>query len=268
MLAEADGKTALTGTVFPLGGVFTIASARYCAPAAGGFAWGIGVLGAGINHDPGGSLTASNSGAQYHSSISISNPSIQIGSAAKLPGGISAGVLLDFGAEVLPDGSGGQANFASLGMGIGAMTPYILNKVSLTLCYMSRGHFWYQTSWDHDGKAGLRFTTSDSLVMGSLEYTFSMESGVIQNIYNSTSAYYQVCKVLTSIKMLGIAGALIGYSQDLGILSNNGPLVHVGLEVRRSTVYPFFGGYEIGVGTTQRHRDLLVHRVWVGYCFR
>jgi hypothetical protein len=266
MLAETDKKTALTGTVFPLGGAYTIASARYCAPASSHIAWGIGVLGAGINHSPDGSFTASNSGAQYRSSTSLSNPSVQIGVAAGTSGGFSAGFLVDGGAELLPDGGGGQANFFTLGTGIGAMTPYILDKVSLAVSYMSQGHFWLQPFWDHDGKACLRFKSSDSLVMGSLEYTFSLASGVIKNIYNSDATYYQVVKTLVSLKVLGIAGVLLGYSQDLGILSDNGPMIHLGAEIRKSTVYPYFAGYEIGVGTTQRHRDLFLHRVWVGYC--
>jgi hypothetical protein len=44
-------------------------------------------------------------------------------------------------------------------------------------------------------------------------------------------------------------------------------MIHIGAELRQSTVYPFFAGYEIGIGLTQLHRDLLVHRLWVGYCW-
>ena len=267
ILAETDRKTALTATVLPLGGVYTIASVRYCAPAYNTFSWGIGLLGAGINRNPDGSLTASNSGAQYRSSVSLSNPSLQGGVAGKLPGDILAGILFDAGLELLPDGSGGQANFITLGMGIGAMTPYIANMVSIGLSYMPQIHFWYHSYWDHDGKACLRIKSSDSLIMGSLEYTFSRASGAIKHFYNSTSAYYQVVKGLASIKTMGILGALAGFSQDLGILSDNGPMIHLGIEIRQSMLYPYFGGYEIGIGTTQRHRNLIVHRLWVGYCF-
>jgi hypothetical protein len=76
-----------------------------------------------------------------------------------------------------------------------------------------------------------------------------------------------VVKALASVKILSIAGVLVGYSDDLGILSDNGPMIHIGAELRQSTVYPFFAGYEIGIGLTQLHRDLLVHRLWVGYCW-
>ena len=267
IIAETDKKTALIGSVTPLGNVYTIASARYAAPAFGRFGWGIGILAAGINSNPDGSLQASNEGARYSSQIALSNTSIQLGGAARTPGDFLAGILLDFGAEQLPDGSGQQSNFAKLGMGIGAITPYFMNKVSLALSFMSTGHFWYQPYWDHDGKACMRFKSSDSLIMGSLEYTFSLASGAIKYIYNSPATYYQVVKGLMSYKVLGIVGVLAGYSQDLGILSDNGPMIHLGAELRQSTVYRFFGGYEIGIATTQRHRDIIVHRLWLGYCF-
>jgi hypothetical protein len=267
VVAELDKKTALITNVTPLGYTYTIASARYAAPVAGRFGWGIGILGAGINPNPDGSLQANNTGAQYNSHVSFSNPSIQIGAAAKGPEGLNIGVLFDFGAELLPDGGGGQANYATLGFGIGATTPYFFDKVSFALSTMSTGHYWIQSFWDHDGKAGMRFRSPDSLIMGSLEYTFSLASGEIQYIYNSPSTYYQVVKGLASLKILSIVGALFGYSQDLGILSENGTMIHIGAELRKSAVYPFFGGYEIGIATTQRTRDLLIHRLWLGYCF-
>jgi hypothetical protein len=267
-VAEIGGKTALIANVTPLGNVYTIASARYAAPMAGRFAWGVGILGAGINPNPHGSLQADNSGARYNSHFTFNNPSIQIGAGGVLAGGIAVGVLADAGTERLPDGSGGQMNFWTWGLGFGIMTPYFLNSLSFAFSTMSTGHYWIEPYWDHDGKTALRFKTSDSLVMGSLEYTFSMVSGTLWHIYNSSPAYYQVFKTSASIKMLSIAGALLGYSQDLGILSDNGAMLHLGVELRRSSVYPFFGGYEVGVGLTQLHRDLLVHRLWVGYCLR
>ena len=267
-LAEINDKTALTANVTPLGNVFTITSARYVAPVANRFGWGIGILGAGINRNPDGSLQATNSSAQYQGRFSFSNPSVQIGFASKVLGDWRAGFLCDFGAEQLPDGGGGQTNFSTLGIGLGAMTPYFFNRVSFSISTMSTGHFWLQPYWDYDGKAGFRFKSPDSLIMGSLEYTFSLVSGSIRYIYNSSADYYQVVKWLASIKALAIGGILIGLSRDLGIFSDNGVLIHLGVELRRSTINPFFGGYEIGIATTQRNRDLFVHRLWLGYCFR
>ena len=129
---------------------------------------------------------------------------------------------------------------------------------------MSRGHFWIDNFWDHDGKMGLRIKTPDSLVLGSLEYTVSFSSG-FKYIGNAPANYYQVVKAMASIKIYAIMGVLIGYSDDLGIFSNNGTLIHGGLEMRRSDVYPFFGGYELGVSLTRS--ALLVHHLWLAYAF-
>jgi hypothetical protein len=268
VIAEIGRKTALTVNVTPLGNVYTITSARYEAPFSGRFAWGIGIMGAGINPNPDGSLQANNTGAQYQSHVTFNNPSIQLGAGMKLPTGLCVGLLVDAGAELLPDGNGGQTNFATWGFGLGIITPYAFNVISLALSTMSTGYYWIESYWDHDGKAGIRFKTPDSLVIGSLEYTFSLVSGTIQQLYNATPAYYQVVKGLASVKVLSIGGVLVGFSRDLGILSDNGAMLHLGAELRRSSVYPFFGGYEIGIGLSQEHRDLLVHRLWLGYCFR
>jgi hypothetical protein len=264
--AEISSKTALTVNVTPLGNTYTIASAKYLAPAANAFGWGIGVMGAGINPNPDGSLQANNDGAQYSSHFTFSNPSIQCAAGAKMPGIGAAGLLGDFGFELLPDGNGGQANFWTMGIGAGLLTPYYFNNVSLSISVMSTGHFWIESFWDNDGKLGARFKTPDSLLMGSLEYTVSFVSGSVKYIGNAPAYYYQVVKGLASLKAYAVLGVLMGFSRDLGIYSDNGSMVHAGLELRQSTVYPFFGGYEVGVSLT--HSALLVHRLWLAYCFR
>jgi hypothetical protein len=253
----------LTVNVTPLGNVYSIASAKYLAPAGNHFAWGIGIMGAGINPDP--SLQATNGNAQYSSHFSFSNPSIQLAAGVKIPSMGSMGLLGNFGAELLPDDLGNQANYFTLGLGIGWLTPYAFNLISLSMSSMSTGHFWIQNFWDYDGKLGMRLKTSDSLLLGSLEYTVSFASGSLRYIGNSPAYYYQVVKALLSLKAYSILGILAGYSQDLGIYSDNGILIHGGVELRRSSVYPFFGGYEIGVSLT--HSALLVHRLWIGYSF-
>ncbi len=260
-IAEIREKTALTVNVSPLGNVYTIASARYVSPLGGRFGWGIGILGAGINHNPDPSLQAANGSAQYRSRFTFSNPSIQIGAAAKAMNGLCIGLLSDFGAELHSDGYGDQSNYPTAGIGVGLLTPYFGNRLSLSFFYMSTGHFWQQTYWDHDGKAAIRFMASDSSVTGSIEYSFSISSGAIGHVYN-------VVKGLASIKILSIAGVMLGFSDDLDIFSDNGAMAHIGIELQRSSVYPFFGGYEIGIAVTHSHRDLFVHRLWVGYCFR
>ena len=261
--AEIEKKTALTVNVTPLGNVYTIASAKYLAPAGKIFGWGIGLMGAGISPDP--SLQATNGNAQYSSKFSFSNPSLQCAFGAKIPALGSVGFLGDFGAELLPDFQGSQSNYFTMGIGLGVLTPYALDLLSFSVSSMSRGHFWIQNFWDHDGKLGLRLKTSDSLLLGSLEYTVSFASGSIKYIGNSPAYYYQVVKGLVSLKAYAILGILAGYSRDLGIYSDNGTLLHGGIELRQSSVYPFFGGYEIGVSLT--HSALLVHRLWLAYCF-
>jgi len=263
LTAEIGGKTALTVSVTPLGNTFTIASAKYCAPIGARGGWGIGLMGAGISPDP--SLQANNSGAQYSSHVTFSNPSIQLAGGLKIPYIGSIGALGDFGLELLPNFSGGEENYFSMGLGAGFLTPYAWDYLSLSLFAMSRGHFWIQNFWDHDGKVGLRLKTPDSLVLGSLEYTVSFSSGSVKFIGNSPAYYYQVVKALMSLKIYAIMGVLIGYSDDLGIFSNNGSMIHGGVELRRSSVYPFFGGYELGVSLT--HSALLVHHLWLAYSF-
>jgi hypothetical protein len=255
-ISEITEKTAMSTNVTPLGNVFTLASARYMAPFEKYFSWGIGILGAGINRSPDGSLLANNAGAQYQSHVTLSNPSIQVAAGAKLPGDLEVGLLGDIGTEVLPDGYGSQSNFLTMGAGLGIMTPYLFDKVSLTLSSMSRRHLSLQPYMDYDGKAGLRFKASDSLYIGSLEYTFSMGSG-----------YYQVVKGIVSIKALSVVGVLAGFSQDVEMFSDNGAMIHVGVELRRSSMYPFFGGYEIGIAVSNKNRDILIHQLWIGYCF-
>jgi hypothetical protein len=50
------------------------------------------------------------------------------------------------------------------------------------------------------------------------------------------------------------------------VVQDLGGTLHAGLELRPSEDYPFFGGYELGFSTYWR--DLIIHQIWVGYCFR
>jgi hypothetical protein len=130
---------------------------------------------------------------------------------------------------------------------------------------MTTGHFWLQNYWDNDGKFALRLRSADSLLTGSIEYTFSLLNQSFVWINHSPNNYYEVVKTMVSIRFMGIAGLLLGYSDDLPNGHDNGQCAHVGLELRQSNVYRYYGGYEIGIGLSQLHRDLLVHRLWVGY---
>ena len=52
LVAEITEKTAMTVNVTPLGNVFTIASAKYCAPLGARGGWGVGLMGAGHRSRP------------------------------------------------------------------------------------------------------------------------------------------------------------------------------------------------------------------------
>jgi hypothetical protein len=267
--AEIERKTAQTVNVTPLGNVLTIASAKFLMPVTSRFGIGIGIMGQGINaSDP--NLLATGSGAQYQSRFSFVNPSVQLSGAVKIKQGGGVGLLIDIGAEQLPNSMEfGEtfSNYPKLGFGAGILTPWFFDRVSLGLSTMTTGHFWLQNYWDNDGKLSLRVRSIDSLLTGSMEYTFSfLDQGPVW-IGHSPDNYYEVFKAMVSLRFMGILGLLLGYSDDLENYYANGQCMHVGLELRQSKIYPYYGGYEIGIGLTQLHRDLLVHRIWVGYNF-
>jgi len=266
LTAEIPAKTAMTVNVTPLGNIYTIASAKFCMPINKTFAAGIGIMGAGIS--PGGSLQANENGAQYSSSFKFSNPSVQLAGGMKLPLDASIGLLIDVGAELLPDGYGGQSNFLVAGWGFGVISPKLFDRLSLAVSTMYTGHFWQETYWDYDGKAGVRYISPDSTIMGSLQYSLTFDRDTLSWLYRTKGHLYQVAKGMASFKIYSIAGILLGYSTDLGNFSDNGDLLHVGAELRQSTVYPYFGGYEMGIAVTKLHSDLIVHHLWVGYSFR
>ena len=268
-LGEIGRKTLQTVNTTPLGNVLTIASAKYLTPVSPQIDAGVGIMGQGINPaDP--SFQASNAGAQYQSQFSFVNPSVQFAGAMKLGRGGLTGLLLNIGAEQLPASAEVGPNFANyltMGFSAGYLSPWFFDCVSLGLSFMTTGHFWLQTYWDNDGKLALRYQDPDSLFTGSLECTFSLLGQGLVWIGHSPAGYYEAIKALVSIRFMQIAGLLLGYSDDIQNLVANGPCAHVGLELRQSNVYRYYGGYEIGIGLGQLHRDLLVHRLWVGYDF-
>ena len=226
----------------------------------------MGIMGTGIA--PSQSAQVTNGGATYQSNFSFTNPSFQIGLGGRLPQLGSIGVLTDIGDEFLPDNQGGGTHFLVLRGGAGALTRYFFNSVSLSATLMATLHFWNQTYIDNNGKLGLRFKIHDDLVLGSLEYTFSFKAGAAESFYQNQSStnFYEVLKALISVRFFKIAGAIVGFSNDLGEFSDIGKTIHLGVELRPSDVYPYFGGYEIGIST--QWSNLIIHRFWIGYCFK
>jgi hypothetical protein len=264
LIGETSIPTAYTINVSPLADVYTLASAKFLFPVASWCGAGIGIMGTGISSNQ--SAQVSNGGGTYKSKFSFSNPSFQMGFGVRSPGLGSIGILADIGAEKLPVGPDEQQNFLVLRGGAGVLTKYYFDHVSLSATVMSTLHFWDHMYVDNNGKLGMRFRINEDLVLGSWEYTFSFTSGAAESFYRSASYYYEVFKTVISIRLYKIAGAIIGFSNDFGQFSDIGKTIHLGIELRPSDVYPFCGGYEIGISTYQR--DYMIHRFWIGYCFQ
>jgi hypothetical protein len=268
--AETERKTLQTVNVTPLGNALTIASAKFLTPVTSRFGVGVGIMGVGQGNSSNQNLNASASGATFQSQYSFFNPSIQLSGAIKFKKEGAIGLLFNIGAEQLPsamDLGPAYSNYLTMGFGAGFLTPWFFDRVSLGLSEMSTGHFWIQNYWDYDGKLAVRFRSVDSLLTGYIESTFSLFGGSLVWIGNSPSNYYEVIKGMVSLRFMGILGFLLGYSDDLLNGEANGQCAHVGLELKQSNMYHYYGGYEIGIALTQLQRDLFIHRLWVGYNF-
>jgi hypothetical protein len=264
LAGEVTEKTASTVDITPLGlAQFTIVSAKYLFPFAGNFGAGLGIMGEGLGQSQNQSTQITDNSATVSSHFSFANPSFQCGAGMSLKNVGSAGLLLNAGEELLPLGDGTSYNFPLFGLGAGVLTPYFFHSVSLSFTAMATWRFWQQQYLDCDGKAGFRFRILDDFILGSLEYSFSFKSS--ESFYSS-AYYYRVIKCLFSIRIYKIAGVLVGYSSDFGGATFMGGTMHIGLELRHSSEYPYFGGYELALGTYQR--ITFTHQVWVGYCFR
>jgi hypothetical protein len=263
LTGEITAHTVSTINVTPLGYRYTLASVKYQFPFLGNFGAGIGIMGTGIAPDQSTQVTSGAVNLQSH--FTFSNPSFQIGIGARFQKIGSFGILLDIGSEMLQDGYGGSSNFLVTRAGIGFLTPFYFNAVSLSATGMSTVHFWDRAYLDNNGKVGLRFKILEDLVRGSFEYTLTFKSAIAESFYQSSQYYYEVFKTTVSVRIYKIAGILAGYSTDFGEFKDIGNCLHAGIELRPSDVYPFFGGYDLGISTT--FRDLFIHRIWLGYRF-
>jgi hypothetical protein len=271
--AEIEKKTAQTVDVTPLGNILTIASAKFLMPVASRFGVGVGIMGVGVGNSSSQNLNATGSGLTFQSQSSFFNPSMQLSGAVKFKRGGGIGLLINIGAEQLSSGMdqgttvSNFSNFLTMGFGAGFLTPWFFNRVSIGMSGMTTGHFWFQNYWDNDGKLVLRFRSLDSALTGYVESTFSLFGGNLVWIGSSQNPYYEVVKAMISLRFMRTLGLLLGYSDDLLNSEANGQCAHVGLELKQSNLSRYYGGYEIGIALTQLHRDLFVHRLWVGYDF-
>jgi hypothetical protein len=252
-----------------LGGKYSISGFRVFAPLQHSLTVGFGLTGASTAE--GRSFSGDGTGGQMTSSFNFSRPSLEAGAGYESKRFGALGVLAITGTENAV--SGIKIYFFVLGTSLGYLSPPIAGMARLSLSTLSVCHFQADTWWDHSAKTGVVFNVYDSLFTGSLEYGFSLNNAPFFSDGNDLWGY-EVIKGTVSTRFRSIAGFLLAYSTDTKNLRDNGPTFHSGLELRPSRIYPFWGGYEIGISPwSSRHRTntaviTLLHRFWVGYTFR
>jgi hypothetical protein len=271
LLAPIDQITVFTSNTGLIGQQYTISSARIVLPVRPKLNVGFGVTGTG-GPTEGRALSAGDQGVQYSSHFNFKLPSLEAGISYALPVAGVVGALLITGTESVPDLSNSTVNtlYFFWGISAGWLSPAIFNTVKLSISTLSVCHFQFETWWDNGAKAGLQINANDGRVLGSFEYGFALFNGPVSFFQNRANFHgYETFKGNVSIKMMDIAGILIGYSKDSprsNALDNNGSTFHAGVELRRSDIYPYYGGYEAGISTA--HGISLIHRIWVGYGFK
>ncbi len=262
-IAPIDRTTIFTSTVSPLGGAYSMSTVRGIFPIDSSLKAGIGVTGTGGS--AGSSASGTNTGAQISSIFSFSRPSFEaVVSYSNLPIGTIGGILLGGSENMQGQNDAVSSIYYFWGYSLGWLSPAFLKTVQLSLSTLTVSHSWWTTVWNYDAKAGLLVNVHDSLVLGSLEYGFPLQSGFPS---------YDVVKGDASIRIKSIVGILLGFSIDTRNQTANGgtyngSTYHAGVELRRSNVYPFYGGYEIGVSPWGgRSQISIMNQIWVGYGF-
>jgi hypothetical protein len=256
-----------------LGGKYSLSSIRGLFPVQRSLTAGFGLTGAGTTE--GRSFSGDPAGATASGNFTFSRPSIEAGIGFHPDVGGSIGGLLMTGTEnTLPDFDGIRKYYFILGAGFGYLSPLLADVVQLSLSTVSVCHFQVDTWWDHGAKTGAYLNIDDGFVIGSFEYSFSLSNALAQLKNQKTYYSYEVFKGTVSTRFRSIAGFILGYSSDTKNQRDNGPTFHTGLELRPSEVYPYWGGYEIGVSPwSSRHQTTtavvtVIHRFWVGYNFK
>ena len=141
-----------------------------------------------------------------------------------------------------------------------------MHTVKLSVSTLSVRHFEVEPWWDNSAKAGIQVNVDSGLVLGSLEYAFPLGTRLPFFQNDSTYNNYEAIIGHASIRIRNILGILLGYSRDTPIYRDNGNTYHAGLELRRSELYPYYGGYEAGLSTSRT--IAFIHRIWLGYGFQ
>jgi hypothetical protein len=270
LLSPIDRITIFSSTTGLIGRQYLISSVRVALPVLPKLNIGFGATGTGSNE--GRSLFAGNDSVYYSGSFNFNIPSLEAGMSYIPPTGGVVGAVLIIGTESVPDSSNPGLNtpYFFWGFGAGWLSPAIMNTVKLSISTLSVYHSQFITWWDNGAKAGIQFNANGGKVLGSIEYGFSLFNGPVSFLHNQANFHsYEIFKGSISIEMMTIAGILLGYSKDSpreNSLYNNGSTFHAGIELRRSDIYPYFGGYEAGISTV--HGISILHRMWVGYGFK
>jgi hypothetical protein len=262
--------TFFTSNTGLLGGKYVLSSVRLLFPVNSRLNGGVGITGTGTAE--GRSFNGSASSAQVNSNFSFKRPSLEAGISYAPPVAGTIGGLMIMGTESIPRTTDtGNITYFFFGISAGWLSPFIFNTVKLSFSTFSVCHVQFIRWWDNSAKAGILIDVNESFVRGSVEYGFSL-SGPVSFFRNQEDFLgYEVLKGDFSLRIRKIAGFLLGFSMDTKNFRDNGTTVHTGIELRRSDVYPFYGGYEIGMNlfatrfnSGSPHLSLL-HRVWIGY---
>jgi hypothetical protein len=270
-IASYDKTHLFTSNIALLGGKYSISTVRILFPVKSQFNGGFGITGTGTTQ--GLSASGTGTGGQFNSKFSFTRPSLEAGISYTPPLGGTLGALLVTGTESVPRMDTGNTVYFFWGISAGWLSPAIMNSVRFSFSTLSVYHAQFITWWDNCAKAGVLVNVNDGLVIGSLEYGFSLD-GPVSFFRNQANFYgYEAIKGNVSVRIRKIAGVLIGFSKDTRNFRDNGSTFHTGIELRRSTVYPFSGGYEMGMNFfASRYQSnsphvYLLHRFWVGYDF-
>lgn len=267
LISSIDRTTIFTSTTGMIGRQYSISSVRALFPVRPRLNAGFGLTGTATGAGAGG--TGTNSGFSYQSYFNFTRPSIEAGISYIPPYLGTVGAMVLTGSKsYVPDYALADSNTRIIsffyGMSAGWISPALFKTVSLSLSMLSLYNAETNPWWEHCAKVGVVFTVLDSIVRGSVEYGFATDSvsgSLFSNPNNTTN--YEALKGSLSIRFMGIAGLILGYSTDTRNFSDNGATYHMGLELRKSEVYPYYGGYEMAISTS--NHISVFHQIWVGF---
>jgi hypothetical protein len=268
LLSSINRTTVFTSSTGLLGRKYSISSVRAILPVTPQLNAGFGLTGSASREGRSGSGT--DGGFSFSGYFNFTKPSLEAGMSFAPRGLGTFGALALTGtvSEIPPyayDSTRRVTRFV-WGYGFGWVSPALLNTASFSFSTLSVYNTLVMWEWEHCAKAGIILNVKDSAVLGSLEYAFPLDAGPGALFSDRDNApRYEVFKGTVSLRFRSIAGLLLGWSYDTKNRSDNGATYHAGVELRRSAVYPWYGGYEMGLSTTNSlHSVSLIHRFWLG----